>query len=432
MNDITPVKNYSLRPSTQHATQAQNNKGVQRKKPRVILPLECTPSLISGSGHDCKAINPEHTKTKAQNRIIYSYLRITIAKTWECTTERGSTEMQGYSSNCGGCQSAHWSLTPCLRDNKLEMVMEEVKNKGLFAPDVTPGKAIYLKNTLSLTPEELKELDENHDDLIYFDNFLKRHVSSQQWKQSFKGTALEQLMNGICEGPTASNNVDSQLECKIRKKEDEICDLVKIKQLDSKKGIANLVDEIIKYYILTLQNLELRIEQLERFFDLEKNITAFEVKYGVLKHTQIDQGEFAKYIDWLRQFLRVRKELNDSLIGATKYKKVSAHRQDFYTLQLIVNKFDEVRGKKQPFSVAIKFFLSQAKTFKRREIDHTEVMQKYNNLYNETVYQFQATLPFSEEENIDKLDRLIFGIYDSEKKSAEPLPLRKNEGNFMK
>lgn len=433
MNSITPsTPSYSFRTSTAKNTESCKEKNKRPvKKARRILALEETASLISGNNHDCTIVNPEHTKLKAQNRMIYAYVRMTISRAWECKTTRGPTQLQGYSSTCGNCQSAHWALTPNLCDNKLPLVVEEIKSKGVYPPSASPGKVKYLKNTLRLADTELDEIHRRHEEKEFIDIFFTSKVTREQWEHSFHGTALEKNLNGIIEGPTATNNADSRLEGPIRKEEDRICAMIEAKQIHPKDGIRMLAEEMIKYYCASLENLTIRQEQLEKFKKAENDVNQFEDKYNAGSSTSdIPDEEFEIHINNLTTMMELRKELKSSLTGAPKYKEVDNHRRDYYTLYAIVTNFNKAKKAGDSLETAKKFYLESFPTFKRYQVDMTKTLEKIQKCTEEIVFQQQGTAFFTESANIETLDSLIFGVYDAETKVRNSVTTPEKKGQL--
>lgn len=433
MNSITPsTPSYSFRTSTAKNTESCKEKNKKPlKKARRILTLEETASLISGNNHDCTIVNPEHTKLKAQNRMIYAYVRMTISRAWECKTTRGPTQLQGYSSTCGNCQSAHWALTPNLCDNKLPLVVEEIKSKGVYPPSASPGKIKYLKNTLRLSDTELDELQRRHGEKEFIDTFFKSKVTREQWEHSFQGTALEKNHNGTIEGSTDGNQVDSRLEASMRKEEDNFCALVEAKQIHPKDGIRMLAEKMINYYCASLENLTIRYEQLDKFKNAENDVSQFEDKYNADSNaSDIPDEEFETHINNLTTMLELRKELKSSLIGAPRYKKVDNHRRDYYTLFAIVTNFKKVKDAGDSLDIAKKFYLESFPKFKRYQVDMTKTLEKIQKCTEEIVFQQQGTAFFTESDNIETLDSLIFGVYDAETKVRNSVTTPEKKGQL--
>lgn len=403
---------YHFRSKTIEASARQVAKNVKPAVKRRILSLDLTASCTREPNHDCSTINQKVTEQKAQCRIICAYIRAVISRVWQCQTWRGPTELQGHSSTCGKCQCAHWSLTPNLSDNKLTLVIDELKKKGVFGPESSPGKVVYLKNTLQLNEADLKTLDAHHTDPDYVDQFFEKHVSPKQWEHSFYGTSLEHQFNGICEGPTTSNNVDSRLEAKLRKKEDALCQEVLERKLTPKEAIQKLVQELILFYQNSLAGIKKRTEYLTRFIEVNKQINAFERTYSNSSAEDVPVDEFADYVEKLKEIIELRRALKGKITGAPPYSDVDKHRKDFYLLGRIVHAVGETKkGKLDPLK-AIGFFITSAKKFKVYENDPHLTFIKYQMLEQEVTYQLQAIEPFTEEGALDELDTMLFGLFD--------------------
>lgn len=280
---ITSTSTRSLRDKTNQKTLVSRSAAAARptpKKTRKITTPSKSGTLIREDDHDCSKVNTLHTREKVTARLIHSMSRFAETYAFNCETKRGTTHINGASSNCGGCHAAHAALSCKLYDNILEVVRRVILEKRL--DQLTPEHQLYLKKRFELSEEDEQKFNsENPNERVAtFDHYFSQ-LTDHEKRMSFAGTSIEYERGATYENPIFSNRFDSNpIETKLRKKEDELdkmCSENKMTPIQAlivlQAEYQKLVESAItglKTDLMNLQNLQ---ESWDALINFQTNLT---------------------------------------------------------------------------------------------------------------------------------------------------------------
>jgi len=394
----------------------------QNSSGRKTLGVTKTATLMKGDNHTCSVVK-EDAQEKARRRIYGTYLRAMISYYLDCKTSRGRTEYTGENSTCGGCQGSHWSLTPTLCDDKIFRIIEEIIVKGL-----TPKKTKILRNTLKLSKEQEENLKKNHANESYVKQFFYT-FTADSLHRIFHGTHFAYQNNSTIENPISSNAIDSRFECKIRKVEDENCDLCTDKKIEPEEGTLKVVQASISYFKGAVEDLTHRKEDLEEFIKLNNTIQSFIQKHPSLQKETIQsdsliRAEFLNFFKNIQELLNLREKLQVKVDGAKTFKKVNEYRRDYHWLttllkqyqKVFVSSFNEHDHKHiEVLSQLSSFYsLTQPNLKEIPNVDFSADVSEFDRYILEAGYQLELLKKYDDIDMIKALKTLFFGIFEKD------------------
>ncbi|MDP1608881.1 MAG: hypothetical protein Q8L98_06170 [Chlamydiales bacterium] len=264
----------SSRPSTQYQTAESAKNSFPAN--RGILPPDITASVDSVENHDCSQVNVENSIVKVTARLFFSQFRFYVAHVWECSTIRGPTLYNGAQSHCGGkCQAAHAALAPTLYDDKLERVIQLVKDVGYR--ELSKTDQTYLKNRFVLDKAQEKLLS-HKDESKRFEHmmWIVSRLKTMERKGSFINTSIGFARNATFANPAASNRVDCYLERSLQPLEKELSEECRTSTKLPKEALNELF----------LKHRELLVNLQNRLPVGESNLLAFQTAWENLVTSQ--------------------------------------------------------------------------------------------------------------------------------------------------
>ncbi len=314
---------YEFRSST--VTQKSNP---QTPPHRKVLDLDQTASIVRSPGHCCAQLNVQATLTKMDVRIGSTFQRFLLAHHVRCKTFRGRTEFNGSIAHCNHkCEAAHASLTPNLKDDKMERIQESIKSTGIAG--LSPVSKEYIKKRCLRSDEQFVN-DEN--DPTHLNSLISR--ASKKLCQRSLAADIERIRNSTFVTPRSSNRVDCYMEREIRCLEDQLAEACTNQAMTPEEAMVEFFKKYIARLNVAKSNLELKIPAFERFVELETIIMAPAVA---------PEERYKDFITEVREFLELKESLSKHMEGTPdiKWNIRCFHKKSIYAvLQGIVQNFD--------------------------------------------------------------------------------------------
>jgi len=391
---------YIFRPSTVESTTtslAKNPTGP--KTGRTILPLTDTPSLTVDRD-DLRAVDPEKSAIKSHLRVQNYWLDALIEKITSTQFSRGRTHLQGSQAPLGW-QAAHYSLAPHTLDTLTDDVIDSVVDKGLTPVRSKP----FLRARIEMTSPDGKILQDNHRDPNFVRNFILSKLPNGAAGSSLYGTRFSLSRNATFDNPDESNQFDSLLEKNIKPLLEHLQKQRSSGAIDEDGATAHLVEWLISYYKISIENGQHRLDQLSSFFAIQRRLSQFEDLYS--DGEELPQEEFQDYIKAAQQLLEYKTALLTKLDGTFRCHNIKQVRQDYYYLSALVRGY--INGFSQP--ALEKFFYKNVRHFAARSIIAEDALrQKYEFFVLEAKAQLEGIQAFADPCTIPALKTALFGV----------------------
>lgn len=244
----------------------QSKTALTPAKGRKIEKIEDTASEIRGP-HNCSETNIPLVAAKVNERIQFSLDRFVRNYVFDCSTTRGTTDRNGASSHCGGCESAHAALSCKLYDDIFIVVQDALKQTPYS--QLNPAHKGYLDRRFELSENEIQNLDSN-DPTVRSHTFdkLSSTMTAREKRLTFSGTDLDLQRAVVKENRKESNKFDSSIEPRLRSKEDELAASILNDQTNTPiKTTLKLQDEYRRLAETTCKSLKADWENLQSLQD---------------------------------------------------------------------------------------------------------------------------------------------------------------------
>jgi hypothetical protein len=372
---------------------------------RRYIPIESAPSQTLPDGHICEQIHPEYAEDKSQNRLLMTAIRFYVTHVLHTHTYRGQTALQAGKSTCGGCESAHFALTPSMHDGK----MQEIINSLAKRTPLSDISLDYINHRLGLSKEEAESFSElSPTEQLHY---LEDHMARDDRHSSFSNTSYETQLSGTIQGSIFANDFDQILEKKLRPIEDALSSQIYQEETDPQSALLEMYAKTCELFTTSIKHLETRKEQLQKYKNLESQLKILEESYP--KHTTDQERVLTadQFADLAKQLLDVKNELLSKLESCVNFDKKHlseiTDRGNFNRLDHFVTQYGLQKDEKGKISCFEDDLPKMSFSPK-----YGSAFQKVDMILGEAVHQFEGVQSIGEC-HLKNMTYWLFGIAES-------------------
>ncbi len=340
---ISNSNSYGLREKTQKMHELNQLRTPVKLTSRKALDPQETASRVRDEEHDCDILETDHTVNKVAARLFGSLFRFCLTHSFNCTTWRGRTYLNGAHSTCGGCEAAHAALSPTLYDDILPMISNRLSDKPFGQLEQADQQ--YLITRFKLIETDIKALCSNDkSERVQVLSKIVSRLSRHERKGTFIGTSTERVRNATYDNPRDSNRFDSHLERHLRLTEDTLANECSIDNLVPTQALLLLQKHYRSLVERAIPNLQKQLIVLKHLKDAADELFDCQSTLETLKpDTDEFDEEFKLYVELAGIYLRACDYFFTKDSGTPRFKSFQKYLTDAlspYTLKMILRDQD--------------------------------------------------------------------------------------------